>query len=131
MLTNAYNSNFIDYNSPTAVSLKGRLTKKYSLKTGTTDNDHWVVGYNPDALMMIWTGDDQNAPTTGFAKITKNIWADAMEECLKDVEETWYEKPTNIVSIPLHPISGDFVTNGKNSLFYFVKGTEPSVYITD
>ncbi len=131
MLTNAYNSSFIDYNSPTAITLKGRLTKKYALKTGTTDNDHWVVGYNPDALMMIWTGDDQNKPTVGFSKVTKNIWADAMEACLKEEEETWYEKPSNIVSIPLHPITGDFVTNGKNSLFYFVKGSEPSVYLSN
>ena len=69
MLTNAYNTTFIDYNSPTAVSLKGRITKKYSIKTGTTDNDHWVIGYNPDALLMVWTGDDNNEKTTGYSKI--------------------------------------------------------------
>lgn len=128
MLTNAYNTTFIDYNSPTAVSLKGRITKKYSIKTGTTDNDHWVIGYNPDALLMVWTGDDNNEKTTGYSKITKNIWIDAMEDCLKDQPENWYEKPNNVIGLPLHPVTGEFVTNGKSTMFYFVKGSEPIVY---
>ncbi len=130
MLKNAYNSDYIDYNSPTAINLKGRLTKEYAIKTGTTDNDHWVVGYNPDALLMVWTGDDQNAPVTGYAKITKNIWADAMENCLKDEEDSWYETPRNVIGIPLNPITGTYATKGKSSMFYFVKGTEPQVYVS-
>jgi len=129
MLTNAYNTEFIDYNSPTAISLKGRLSKKYSIKTGTTDYDHWIVGYNPDALLLVWTGNDENKSTPGYSKITKNIWADTIEESLKDKEKTWYETPKNIVGIPLNPVNAEFVTNGKSTMYYFVKGTEPGVYL--
>ncbi len=129
MLTNSYNSEFIDYNSPTAISLKGRLTKKYAIKTGTTDFDHWIVGYNPDALLITWTGDDNNKNTAGYSKITKNIWADAIEASLLDKEESWYEKPENVIGLPLTPVTGEYVTKGKNAMYYFVKGSEPEIYI--
>ena len=131
MLTNSYNSNFLDYNSPTALSIKGILSKKYAIKTGTTDNDHWVVGFNPDALLMVWTGTDKNdKETPGYSKITKLIWADAMESSLKDKEKKWYEMPQNVIGIPLDPVTGDFVTTGKSTMYYFVKGSEPEFYIT-
>ena len=125
MMRNAYNPTFIDYNSPTAIALKGRLTHEYSIKTGTTDNDHWIVGYNPDAMLMVWTGSDDNSiESIGYSKITKNIWADTMEESLKNIEISWYETPQNVIAVPLNPITAEFGTN-KNTLFYFVEGTEP------
>lgn len=129
MLTNAYNTEFIDYNSPTAITIKGRLSRDYSIKTGTTDYDHWIVGYNPDALLLVWTGNDKNEKTIGYSKITKNIWADTMEETLKEKEVSWYEQPKNVIGLPLNPVSAEFVTNGKSTMYYFVKGTEPSVYL--
>ncbi len=129
MLTNAYNTDFIDYTSPTAINLKGRLSRDYAIKTGTTDNDHWVIGYNPDALLMVWTGDDQNAPTTGYSKITKNIFGDAIETILKDTEKTWYSIPQNVIGIPLDPVTGEYVTTGKHTMYYFIKGSEPKIYV--
>lgn len=125
MLTNAYAAEYIDYNSPTAISIRGRLSRDYSIKTGTTDNDHWIVGYNPDALMLVWTGDDQNKKTPTYSKNTKNIWADTMEESLKDTEVSWYTKPDNVIGIPLNPVTGEFTTTGKSTMYYFVKGSEP------
>ena len=131
MLTNSYNTKFLDYNTPTALSIKSLLTKKYSIKTGTTDNDHWVVGYNPDALLMIWTGtDNNNEESTGYSKITKTIWADTIEASLKEKEQTWYEMPQNVIGIPLSPVSGEFVQSGQSTMYYFVKGSEPEYYIT-
>lgn len=128
MMTNAYNPVFVDYNSPTAISLKGRLSKKYSIKTGTTASDHWIIGYNKDALLMVWTGTDNNKEiTSGYSKITKNIWADTIEESLKDKEDNFYEMPKNVVGVPLNPVTGEYKTD-KNVMYYFVKGTEPVIY---
>lgn len=128
MLTNAYNQDFIDYNSPTAITLKGRISRDYAIKTGTTDNDNWIVGYNPDALLMVWTGKDLNEDTPGYSRIVKNIWVETMENSLKDTPHAWYELPRNVIGIPLNPITGTYATKGKSSMFYFVKGTEPEVY---
>ena len=128
MMTNAYNPNFVDYNSPTAISLKGRLSKKYSIKTGTTSNDHWIVGYNKDAMLMVWTGTDDNKETnSGYSKITKNIWADTIESSLKDKEDNFYEMPKNIIGVPLNPVTGKY-DEKKSVMYYFVKGTEPLIY---
>ena len=73
MLTNTYNPEFIDYINPTVITMKGRLSRDYAIKTGTTDTDNWIVGYNPDALLMVWTGNDNGLSTPGYAKVVKDI----------------------------------------------------------
>lgn len=60
MMTNTYNPAFIDYLNPTIIYLNSKISRKYAIKSGTTDNDYWIVGYNPDALMMVWAGNDMN-----------------------------------------------------------------------
>lgn len=127
MMSNTYNSDFISYNSPTALSIKDKLTKKYAIKSGSTNNDYWLVGYNPDILALVWTGNDNNKDVEStYSKLTKYIWADAVEGTLKDKESTWYNKPQNVESAYLNPVSGEY-SNGKDgTLFYFLKGTEPN-----
>ena len=126
MMSNTYNPNFISYNSPTVLSISDKLTKKYALKSGSTNNDNWLVGYNPDVLMLVWTGNDNNLEIdSNYSKITKNIWADTVEKILKDKESQWYSKPQNVNAIYLDPVSGKFTGENKGSLFYFLRGTEP------
>lgn len=125
MMSNSYNSDFITYNSPTALSIRDKLTKKYAIKSGSTENDYWLIGYNPDILMLTWTGDDNNLEVEStYSRITKNIWADTVESSLKEKENNWYQKPQNIDAVLLDPITGDYSENG--CLFYFLKGTEPA-----
>lgn len=124
MMTNTYNYNFVDYYSPTVLYLNGKLSHKYALKSGTTDNDYWLSGYNKNALMLIWAGNDLNEETPKtYSKIIKNIWLDTMETIEKDMEDVWYTKPENVVAVPMDPITGKYNTKSK-SLFYFLEGTE-------
>ena len=124
MMSNSYNSDFISYNSPTAMSIRDKLTRKYALKSGSTDNDYWLVGYNPDLLVMVWSGNDDNKEVdVSYSKITKNIWADTIENSLKNSGNSWYKKPQNVEAVVLDPVSGKYDDNG--TLFYFLKGTEP------
>ncbi len=127
MMTNTYSSNFIDYLSPTVIYLNSKITKKYALKSGTTESDYWIVGYNPDVLMMVWAGNDMNENVnSSYSKKIKNIWCDTVEDYTKDKENSWYEMSDNIVGVPLNPITGQKNTeNGKTSIFYFKKGSEP------
>ena len=126
MLTNTYNASFIDYQSPTIISLNSRLTKKYAIKSGTTDNDYLVIGYNPDVLMFVWAGSDYNgAVPKAYSSKIKNIWCDNVEEYLKDKESSWYTPSDNIIAVPLDPISGKVAESNKNILYYFKRGTEP------
>ena len=52
-----------------------------------------------------------------------------MEASLKNKESHWYQKPQNVIGLPLNPITGDFVTTGKSAMYYFIKGSEPEYYV--
>lgn len=126
MLTGTTNSQYIDYTAPTALSLASKMSRKYSLKTGTTNTDSWVCGYNPDVMMIIWIGNDDALEIDGTASYnSKNIWIDTLEDYLKDKEPTWYSKPHNIIGVVKDGITGEINSNSKNNtILYYVKGTE-------
>lgn len=129
MLTNSYAKEFIDYNYPTCISIAPKISKKYAIKTGTTDTDHWIFGYNKKVLMGIWNGYDDNRKTDALdGSISKSIWVDTMEQYLENEEDIWYEMPKNVVGAFIDPISGTLATedNPKKKMLYYIKGTEPS-----
>jgi len=78
--------------------------------------------------MISWTGyDDNREVENNYAHITKHIWADTVEEILKDKEANWYETPDNVVGEVLDAVTGKVTKDtNKATLFYFVKGTENS-----
>lgn len=128
MLTYTYDKDFIDYNYPTLISLLPKITNKYSIKSGTTNTDMWIIGYNQDAVLGIWTGyDDNSVLSDNEYSYHKDIWVETMEGYLKDKNTSWYDIPDNIVGVLLNPITGEISKEDdkKNKLFYFLKGTEP------
>ncbi len=130
LLTVTYDSNYIDYNYPTAINLAPKMTHTYALKTGTTATDHWAIGYNKDIVTAVWIGyDDNQELVPSEYKYSSNIWLDSMEDYLKDQPDAWYEMPNNVVGVLVDPISGKPATNEteKKKIMYFVKGTEPSL----
>ena len=129
ILTSTYNYNFIDYNYPTCYDITNKITNKYSIKTGTTDTDHLIFGYNADILVGIWSGyDDNKVSPTSDGKQIKNMWVDIVENYMKDKNTKWYSLPNNVVGVLVNPISGDVADeNTKNpTMFYYIKGTEPT-----
>ena len=126
LLTSTTNSAFSDYTTPTALSLASKMSRKYALKTGTTNTDSWVAGYNPDVLMMVWVGNDEAKEIDSTASYySKNIWLDTLEGYLADVEPHWYETPQNVIGLIRDGITGEQTIDSKNStVFYYVKGTE-------
>ncbi len=129
LLTNTYDKTFIDYNYPTIYGIASKLSRKYSIKSGTTATDSWTVGYTPDVITSIWVGyDDSTNIETKDYMYTKNIFADTMEAYLKGSEESWYPMPSNVVGVLVDPISGLPATENseKKKILYYLKGTEPS-----
>lgn len=128
-LTSTTNGAFVDYTTPTALNIANMLTNKYAIKTGSTNTDFWISGYNKDALVMIWSGYDDNKDMNG--KIRTNIkkaWASIIENYLKDKETNWYETPSNVVAVPLDAVTGKQTNNSnKAALYYYVKGSEPNI----
>ncbi|MDD3822108.1 MAG: PBP1A family penicillin-binding protein, partial [Bacilli bacterium] len=112
LLANSYDYSLIDYNYPTCLSIAPRLTKKYAIKSGTTDADLWAIGYNKDVVLGVWVGYDDNkfVPATEYL-YAKNIWVDSVENHLKEKEDNWYSIPSNVVGVLVDPITGKPATN--------------------
>lgn len=126
LLSNCYNNVFVDYNYPTCINIASKVSNKYAIKTGTTDTDHLIFGYNPEIVLGIWSGYDNNDDT--YPEVSTNIklaWIDTIENYFKRNKATWYKKPDNIVGVPVNPITGELNTN-KNTILYYIKGTEPT-----
>ncbi len=106
-LTNVFDNNLRINISPTCVSINQMLTSKFSAKSGSTDYDNLIVGYNKDIVLGIWTGyDDNRKLTSSEGKYIKYIWAYVMENYTKGNSNTWYTTPSDVLAIKLNPITG-------------------------
>ena len=133
MLSLTYDYDLVDYTYPTNVSIRALISNKYAIKSGSTDTDNWVIGFNKNAVMAIWVGYDDNSPLlVNDYKYVKKIWANTMENYLKDKDNTWYSKPDNVVGVFVDPITGELidVNTKKKKIFYYLIGTEPTNTIT-
>ncbi len=129
LLSNTYSYDFVDYSTPTLMSVAPRLTHKYAVKSGSTDTDYLTIGYNKDVLLGVWYGyDDNRALDTSESKISKQIWANTVETYLSDKDVKWYDIPENVVGVLVNPINGQIAqeTDNKKHICYYIKGTEPS-----
>jgi len=126
LLTSTYSSAFKDYNTPTIISLASKVSRKYAMKSGSTGTDCWMVGYNPDCLMLVWNGYDDNSELkVNMGSISKNIWLDTVENYLSDKETEWYTKPDNVVGVVRDAVTGgDVVDSSKAFVYYYLKGSE-------
>ncbi len=128
LLKGTYDYNMVDYTYPTNISIASLLTHDYGMKSGSTDTDNWIIGFNKDIVTSIWIGyDDNKSMTASDYKYSKKIWANAVESYLKDKEVSWYEIPSNVVGVIVDPITGNLATNdSKNKkILYYIKGSEP------
>ena len=108
-------------------------TNKYAIKSGTTDTDLLIIGYNKNAVLSIWNGyDDNKKINSSDHSYHKNIWIDTMETYFKDHDAEWYDIPENVVGVIVNPITGLIADKKekKKEMFFYLKGTEPTQGIT-
>ena len=100
------------------------ITRKYAVKSGSTETDYWTIGYNNDYLVMTWAGNDNNDKVKGSeSKITKRIWAKTISN-LPNNNKNWYDIPKGVTIDTIDPLSGIYKDNG--FACFFEKGSEPS-----
>lgn len=119
---------FISYSYPTCISLIPKLTKKYAIKTGSTETDNLIFGYNKDILMGVWVGYDNNKETSSKEGLaSKYVFAETVEAYLKEKEDSWYQQPKNVVGVLIDTKTGKIADNEskRKSILYYLKGTEP------
>lgn len=129
LLSNCYDYKLIDYTTPTCLSIRPKITKKYAIKTGSTNTDSLIVGYNKDYTLGTWVGYDKNKKLQSDDNaVSKNIWIDTMENYLRDKEDKWFDKPKDINAVLVNPFNGYLATNKSKTkkFIYYLKGTEPT-----
>lgn len=126
ILSEAMNGIF-DYNmrlniSPTGTSVASKLSKKYAAKTGSTDYDNWMIGYNNKITLGVWIGyDDNTILENKNTRFMKYIWADIMEEYNKNNINTWFDVPESVIGIKLNPLNGKIAINNEYSKYLYFK----------
>jgi 1A family penicillin-binding protein len=106
-MTNVFDNRLAINISTTGAQIANKLTRKYAGKSGTTNTDNWMIGYNADIVLGVWTGyDKKKFIENSEVRFIKYIWADIMENYLKGRGECWYEVPENVISIKINPTTG-------------------------
>lgn len=121
--------NSMTYNiRPTGGRLVSLLTHKYAGKSGSTDTDNLMVGYNPDILVSVWTGYDDSREITSYEDTSfgKYIWADIVESYLRDKKTNWYTIPNDVIKVDLNPMTGFYPAFGEyHKDIYFKRNNIP------
>ncbi len=99
-------------------------------KTGTTNQgrDAWFIGYTPDLLVGVWTGDD-TGPSANLigARDALPMWVRFMRQSLEGRPAREFQQPQGLVQKRIDPTSGALARSGcpvqKDELF--IIGTEP------
>ncbi len=118
-----------------------------SVKTGTTNDrrDNWTIGYSPDALAVVWVGNNDNAPMSGAVSGVSGaspIWNKIIKATLDKAEKgafdpaqkghAWPSQPDNVTGATICADTGglpgsDPANPGCPTRFeYFLKGTVPT-----
>lgn len=127
-MTSVFDNNMTINIRPTCASIASLLRHKYSAKSGSTDTDNWIFGYNPDITIGIWSGYDDNRLIEDLndLRFGKYLWADSVEGYLKNRPSGWYETPDNVIKAELNPITGFYPALDEYAkILYFRKDNIP------
>jgi membrane carboxypeptidase/penicillin-binding protein len=130
-MTNIFDTN-ITYNTrPTGIQISSRLTNTFAAKSGSTDTDNWMIGYNKDLLVSIWTGYDDNREITQRSDklVAKYLFADIVESYFKNKNTTWYETPDDVIKVKLNPITGFYGNFFEYTKYLYFKRTNIPWYL--
>ena len=93
---------------------------KVAAKSGTSDFDSLIVGYNPDYTVGIWSGfDDGRILKEEYFQISKNVFKDTFNTLYENDVYAWYPLTHNIESKIVDPISGEEALLG--SEYWYLK----------
>lgn len=87
-------------------------------KTGTTNNnkDAWMMGYNPNIAVGVWSGNNDNTPMKKGSAISGRLWREFMDVALKKIPHDSFTEPVINDDPSLKPVIRG-VWQGGNSVF--------------
>ena len=93
-------------------------------KSGTSDWDSIVVGFNPQYTMVVWNGYDDNRPMTleSERKIAKHIFKGTFNQLYENsLENPWYPLTDHLEARKVNPITGELSNFGS---WYWYRTTD-------
>lgn len=122
------------------LNIKGH--PEVSVKTGTTNDkrDNWTVGYNPDIVVAVWVGNNDNSPLGAIASGVTGaspIWNKIITFALKNYKQNWPPQPAEVVGALVCTLSGLKAPENPNPATcpvryeYFLKGTVPPTQLSN
>ncbi len=112
-------------------------------KTGTTNNnrDAWMVGYTPNLVVGVWSGNNDNTPMTRGSTISGLLWRDFMNKALTVIPNQSFNPPVYSFPDNTAPIisgnwlGGDFVVidtiSGKRATELTPPETKQEIVVTN
>ncbi|MBN2585604.1 penicillin-binding protein [Patescibacteria group bacterium] len=88
------------------LSISGRTV---AAKTGTTDKfrDGWTIGYTPDLVAGVWSGNNDNeSMTAASGLVAAPIWNTYMRKALANIPDKPFIMPSGIREIDVDELSG-------------------------
>ncbi len=77
-----------------------------AVKTGTTNDfvDNLTIGYTPNLVTGVWSGNDDNSPMYNIIGITGagTIWHDAMMTALQGQPVQQFTNPDGVIYSPVY-----------------------------
>lgn len=136
MMTGTFDPKLNGYAKVTGSTVIKDLTRPYAGKSGSTDTDSWMIGFSPQLVTAVWAGYDAGKviDVVDEKRYAKNIWANFMEEALKDKPVKAFRPPKEgVIGVYIDPTNGKLATRDCpiRRFTYFVSGTEPTDYCTE
>lgn len=118
MLTSTFDIRNQSYTFPSMYGHQPDVT--VAAKSGTSDWDSLVMGFNPEYTVGIWSGfDDNRHLQKEYYSISKNIFKDTFNALYEKRKGVWYQPSDNIVLKKVNPITGKDAGDG--SIYWYKK----------
>lgn len=135
LMTGMFDPVFNDYAPATGLSIRGKQTRPYAAKSGTTISDQVLVGYTPTLTTGVWNGYDANKQLqlAEDKQATKNIWIDFMERVHQGVTAEPFLPPKGVTGVIVDIETGGLAVSActKQRLIYVKKEDIPKRLCTD
>ncbi len=107
MLRAPFDQNLIDYTTPTLLNYP--TNNYFAAKTGTDSFNSYVVGFNPNYTIGVWTGTDNNEEFS-YKNIAKKVFQEMANQITN--KNVWYNPPSYIEEKKINPITATYSNQG-------------------
>lgn len=114
MLTAPFDYNLNSYISPSLINYQTNVT--FGAKTGSTESDSWVVGFNPNYTICVYVGKDDNTSLKN-GKLAKQLFVTIADSLTKNDKNIYYKTNTNLHSFKIYNESKKTYSNTYYSLY--------------